>query len=44
MPNWLFKSRQENDSRYNARLSGQDGDGVPAVREARPSLADRVPA
>ncbi|MDQ0756649.1 FAD-dependent oxidoreductase [Arthrobacter sp. B3I4] len=42
--NLLFKSRKDNDFQYNDWLYGQDGDGVPAVREAQPSIAERVSA
>src|SRR6476469_6558936 len=42
--NLLFKSRKDNDFQYNDWLYGQDGDGVPAVREPHARLTDRIPA
>jgi salicylate hydroxylase len=42
--NLLFKSRKDNDFQYNDWLYGQTGDGVPAVRAAHSSLAERIPA
>ncbi len=42
--NLLFKSRKDNDFRYNDWLYGQDGDGVPALRAVHPGVADRIPA
>ncbi|MET4097356.1 2-polyprenyl-6-methoxyphenol hydroxylase-like FAD-dependent oxidoreductase [Arthrobacter sp. UYCu712] len=42
--NLLFKSRKDNDFRYNDWLYGQDGDGVPAAGAANNRLPDRIPA
>jgi 2-polyprenyl-6-methoxyphenol hydroxylase-like FAD-dependent oxidoreductase len=42
--NLLFKSRQDNDFRYNDWLYGQDGDGVPAARAALSGVAAKMSA
>ena len=42
--NLLFKSRMDNDFRYNDWLYGQDGDGVPAARAAHSGMADKISA
>ena len=42
--NLLFKSRKDNEFRYNDWLYGQDGDGVPAARAAHSGMADKISA